>query len=190
MLNIISAILFSFSSNIDNIALSMAYGIKKVHITIFQNIIIALFTSLITVISMKFGKILIYFIPFKLANILGASILILIGGYEILKYLIHKSLKKDIEKEDLKDNNLETLNTKGLAKIIFTLSFNNIATGIAASITGINILYTFIATFIFSILFIYIGNTIGKNIFNNIISKYSNIISSLLLILLGIIQIF
>ena len=137
MINILSAILFSFSANIDNIPLSMSYGIKKIHITFLQKLIIAIFTSFITVISMKCATFLIYFLTPKIANLIGASILIAIGIIDTIKYFF---LKK--ENGQVIDTTLEKLNTKNLIKIIFTLSVNNIGTGIAASITGINILFS------------------------------------------------
>ncbi len=185
MINILPAILFSLSANIDNIPLSMSYGMRKIHITFIQKLIIAIFTSIITIISMKCGTYLIYFLTSKIANFLGASILIAIGLIDTIKYFF---LKKD--NGQVIDNTLGKLNTKNLIKIIFTLSINNIGTGIAASITGINIIFTFTFTSIFSFLFIHIGNTIGKSIINSILLKYSDIIASLLILFLGIFQMF
>ena len=69
-------------------------------------------------------------------------------------------------------------------------NLNNIAAGIAASITGINTFYTTLCTFIFGNIFLYIGNHLGKKIKSEIIIQYSELISSLMLILLGIIEMF
>lgn len=180
MIEIISAMLFAISANIDNIIIGISYGIKKIHIPLKKNIIIAVATSIVTFLSMYMGELITLFLTENLANTIGSSLLIFIGGYSMIKDLF---LKKDEE-----DRGSKNLNIKELCTIIFMLSSNNIATGIAASISGINIIYTVIFTFIFCNLFMYLGNKIGKKIRSKRIQKYSILISSLLLILIGLLE--
>lgn len=186
MINIISAILFSFSANIDNIAIGMAYGVKKVHIPILKNIIISLITTLITIISMELGTIIFLFLNERTANLIGSIGLVIIGSFGIIKYIYNKIFDNNEKKIT---NDITKLNFKEMMLIIVSLSLNNIAAGIVASATGTDIIITLISTFIFSFLFLRIGNTIGKNIINKFFSKYSDIIGSLILIIIGIIQI-
>ena len=82
------------------------------------------------------------------------------------------------------------ISIKELLLIIITLSLNNIAAGIAASITGVNIICTTICTFVFGTIFLYIGNNLGKKINNNLVEKYSELISSFILILIGVMELF
>ncbi len=180
MIEIISAILFAISANIDNIIIGISYGIKKVHIPFKKNIIIALATSIATFFSMYMGGLITLFLTENLANIIGASLLIGIGGYSIIKDIFLNKVDEDI--------GTKNLNVKELCTIIFALSSNNIAIGIAASIGGINIIYTVIFTFIFCNLFMYLGNKIGKKIRSKKVQKYSILISSLLLISLGLLE--
>lgn len=188
LLNIISCILFSISANFDNIIIGMSFGSKNIHIPIIKNIIISVFTTIITILSMKFGEILFILFTPRIVNLLGSISLIAIGIIGILKILYNKYLNKNNETDDNNKIPLKSLNTKELITIIFTLSLNNIATGIAASAAGINILFSFISTLVTSFLFIYIGNNLGKNVINNYLKKNSEVIGSILLIILGIIE--
>lgn len=188
MINILSAILFSFSANIDNIALGIAYGIKKIHISNIKNFLITLCTSFITIVSMKLGDYIFSFFNERISNSIGSIALILIGTFGILKILYNKYIKKkSIGTENFQYKKLEF---KELMSIVFTLSCNNIAVGFAASVAGIDLITTLISTFIFSFFFLYIGNKLGKNMINKVLSKYSDIIGSLILILIGVIQLF
>ena len=188
MINLITAILFSFSANIDNIAIGISYGIKKIHICIYKNIIIALFTSFFTFLSMHLGNYIAILLSENVANILGPIVLLLIGFYSIISEIINKKNKSD-ELFNFQNRKINKLSFKELTTLIFMLSINNIAVGIAASVSGINILVATISTFLFSLFLLYIGNIIGLKALNNkFIEKYSSFISSLILVIIAIIQ--
>lgn len=182
MINIIKALAFAFSSNIDNIAIGMSYGIKKIKISSKINIIIASLMAIITYITMFTSKSISNFFDVTIINKIGAYTLSFIGIYLLLKELFKK---QKVEEEKI----LSNITLKNVAIIVFTLSTNNVATGIAASMININIHFTFIFTLIFSFLLLYIGNRIGRNILNDKLEKYSNILSALIIIILGIFQI-
>lgn len=187
MFKLVTSTFFSISANIDNIPIGLSYGIKKVHISIFKNILICLITSIFTFISMSIGSHITNFLEIKIANILGSILLIILGIYPILKKLFFRE-KLNNNQHILNENN--SICIKEMLVIVVTLSLNNIAAGIAASITGINTFCTTICTFIFGSIFLYIGNNLGKKIKSEIIIRYSELISSLMLFLLGIIEIF
>lgn len=182
MINIIKAVAFAFSANIDNIVIGMSYGIKKIKISYKLNIIIATLMSLITCITMGIGKSIGNLFNINFANKIGAYSLIVIGSYLIISEFLKKDRKNN-------ENDFSKITLKNVAMIIFTLSSNNIATGVAASMIDINIAFTFLFTFIFSFFMLYLGNRIGRNILNNKLKRYSNILSALIIMLLGIFQI-
>lgn len=183
MLNIIKAVAFSFSANIDNIVIGMSYGIKKIKIPCKLNIIIATFMSLITCLTMIIGKSIVNLFDINSANKIGSYVLIIIGIY----FLISESIKKS---EKNNENDFSKITAKNIFTIIFTLSSNNIATGIAASMIDINIFFTSFFTFIFSFFMLYLGNKIGRNILNSKLERYSNVLSALIITFLGIFQFF
>lgn len=190
MFELISAIFFSISANIDNVVIGISYGIKKIHISLFKIFLICCITSVITFFSMYVGQNISIFFDVKLANIIGASSLIIIGIIPLVKKLfLRKHFRKDSRNYSCYIEN-RNINVKEIFTTIINLSINNIAAGIAASITGINILCTTIGTLIFGSIFLYIGNNLGKRINNKLIEKYSEYIASLILIFIGILELF
>lgn len=186
MINLISAILFSFSANLDNIAIGISYGLKKIHISNYKILMISIFTTLFTFISMYLGDYFSKILNKNIANSLGAYLLIILGIYTLVKDMLNKN--NPITLKDISKCKIVKICFKDFMTIILMLSTNNIAAGIAASVTGVNILLTIISSFFFSYIFLYIGNKIGKYTINNFIQKNCNLISSLILIIIGIIQ--
>jgi putative sporulation protein YtaF len=198
---ILSALLFSLSSNIDNVVVGTAYGIKKIKIGITANLLIAFITSTCTFLSMSVGKYISKFLSHSVANSLGAWAIIILGTYfvtqSIIKLISNTKPKelalKDIvdmieyaEKSDL--DNSGDINMKEAILVAFGLTFNNLGTGVAASITGVSIHITVITTFIFSILTIIFGEAVGNHILGKFLGKFAPLISGILLIMLGIIE--
>lgn len=197
----LSALLYSLSSNLDNLVIGIAYGVKKIKIGITPNLIIATVTSIGTLISMSVGKFISGFLPTSLTNMLGAVIIMLLGLYfliqSILK-LIPKSYSNSLalknvdeimdyaEKSD--SDNSGTLNIKEAFVVSLGLMLNNLGTGLAASITGVNLSITVICTFILSIALLMLGKSIGHNVLGSICGKYAPLISGVLLIILGIFE--
>lgn len=88
MTNILSSLLFSVSSNLDSIVIGIAYGIK-IKMGLFSNILIGIITTLSTFISMYIGKIILNFISINLANLIGSSVIIILGLYFLLESIIN-----------------------------------------------------------------------------------------------------
>lgn len=207
-MHIISTLLFVFSANLDNLAISIAYGMDNIKINKTSNLIIALVSGLGTFISMLVGKSIInYLSPFN-ANLLGCVLLISIGCWFIIDFIMKNknSLSKHINKEhkntigyysDILSNpaiadkdNSSNIDIRESLSLSIALALNNFALGFSASITGLNIYLTSVLTFIFSFICIIIGHDIGKSYFSKLFGKYSPVISGLIIILLGIYEIF
>lgn len=182
---ILSAFIFSLSSNIDNLVIGISYGIKDERISMFSNIIIAIITTLGTYISMEFGKFICRFISNDISNLFGSITLLLMGVYFITQSIIEK--EKDKKTENKK---VTKLNTKDTIFLALALASNNLGVGVAASITGLGIKWVLIFTFITSILTISIGQSLGDHIIGKFIGKYDSLISGILLLILGIVEIF
>jgi len=198
---ILSVLLYSLSSNLDNLVVGIAYGIKKIKIGIIANLIIAVVTSIGTFLSMSVGSYISKFLPHFLANYLGAVVIIILGVYfitqSIIKFLNNIKSKelalKNItdmieyaEKSDLDSSG--DISMKEALLIALGLTFNNLGTGVAASITGVSIQLTVLSTFILSILVIIFGESIGNHVLGKFCGKYAPLFSGILLIILGIIE--
>lgn len=90
---IVSALLFSLASNLDNIVVGLAFGIKKIHLDAVSNLTVAIITTTGTVIAMLFGRWLSGYIPNRIGNDLGAGIIILLGVYFSIQGIV-KLLKE------------------------------------------------------------------------------------------------
>lgn len=200
---ILSALLFSLSSNLDNVVVGIAYGIKKIKIGIIPNFAIAVITCTGTFLSMSLGVYISKFLPHFIANALGSIIIVILGGYFIIQSivkLINNKKSNELALKDITDmieyaqksdlDNSGDINIKEALLVAFGLTFNNLGTGIAASITGVSIEFTVIFTFILSILTIIIGEVLGNHVLGKLFGKYAPLISGILLIALGIIEFF
>lgn len=198
---ILSALLVSLSFNLDNIVIGIAYGIKKIKIGFSANLIIAIVTASGTFLSMAAGRYISDFLPAGTANTLGALVMELFGFYFIVQsfFTLRKSKRskelalKDVpdmmeyaEKSDLNHNG--SINIKEAVLVGLGLMVNNLGTGIAASITHINVFVTTAATFFISLLTLSFGNYLGKRALGNLVGKYASLISGFILVLLGILE--
>lgn len=198
-----STMLFVLSASTDNFVVGLCYGIKKINITLPINIIIALISSIGTILSMELGKLIINFIPQALTNAIGGLILIIIGLWAILSEFNSSSKKSTsnkgnnfLELEDILSNpesadkdtsgNIEMKESFSLA---VALSLNNMGLGIGASIAGLNIILTSVSTFFISLISISLGFTIGSKYLSKRLGKYAALVSGIIIIALGIYEI-
>lgn len=79
MISILSSLLFRLTSNLDNVVIGMAYGIKKIKIVILTNVLITLITTLGTFLSMTADRLIAELMPVYISNIAGALIIIGLG---------------------------------------------------------------------------------------------------------------
>ncbi|MDD2519041.1 MAG: hypothetical protein PHG18_04065, partial [Bacilli bacterium] len=85
-MEILTIILFSLAINLDNLTLGLLYGINKVKISLFYQILIVFITTLGTIISMVFGKLISKYYLEEISSIIGFIILLVIGIVTIVKY--------------------------------------------------------------------------------------------------------
>ncbi len=206
-MHFISVIMFAVSANIDNLIIAMAYGNKKININIYSNLLIAAISSLGTLISMSIGLVINKFIPLYIANLLGCFLLIFLGLWFILDFILkerkskaslasaidtksscYKYLLASPEKADT--DNSGDIDIKEAISLAVALSLNNLGMGIGATITGINMLATLCFTFFFSVIFIPLGYTIGKNYLSKYLGRYAPILSAVIVIALGVYELF
>ena len=79
---------------------------------------------------------------------------------------------------------------KEAVSLALALSINNFALGIGASMSGISISLTTVFTFIFSVLILILGLKIGNSFLSEIFGKYSDLLSAIIIILMGVFQLF
>lgn len=209
---ILSVLLFVISATLDNLVVGIAYGIKKLKILPLSNILIAFISCAGTLISMEIGKFICAFIPGCNGNVIGGSILILFG-----LWLIFSSFKSNVKKEEPLNFNenqnmlecykshceellinpekadMDNSGNIDLKESLFlglVLALNNMGLGIGASIAGLSITLTCIFTFVFSLITLPLGYILGKKFLSRFLESKANLISGLIIILLGLYEMF
>ena len=201
-MKLLASLLFAISANMDNIVVGLSYGINKIRVGAISNLLIAFITCIGTIVSMQIGKVLFFFVPIAVSNIIGGVLLILIGIGSLCKAILEN--KRKIINSKNSDYNIKncidildspekadsdksgTIDARESVSLALALSINNIGLGIGASITGINIFITALITFVFSMLTIIMGCYLGRHYFSKILGKNASIVAALLIILLGL----
>lgn len=181
-MGILTIILFSLSINLDNLTLGLLYGINKVKISTFHQILIVFITTVGTLASMLFGKLISEYYLAKFSSLIGFIILFLIGIITIIKYIY----EEQPEEEDIKY--LKTISLKEVIIVSLLLSINNIGIGIGFSLQGFNIIYSTISNCIIGYILLITGLYIGNNFKLQFLRKHESLITGILIIILAIMQ--
>jgi len=205
-MHILSSLFLGLAANLDNLGVGISYGVQKIRIPHLSNFLIALLSAIITAISVLAGHFLSRYIT--VAGELGALMIVGIGVWVALhKTSTNNSLPaaipvmrtysvpikalscvvqiiKNPSAADLDANGF--ISTKEAMALGFTLSFNCIATGVGAGLTGLAPLPSALAVFLFSMMTISAGYLIGWKTTSNRFEHLSQVISGVLLILIGI----
>ena len=175
-------------SNLDNLGIGVSYGIQKIRIPFFSNILIAFMSVIAMAFAMVMGNVLKGVFPY--ANLTGALLLIVIGLWISFGKILDKTrlcralarakpnslfrlynkrsaiinLMVDIINNpplaDRNRNGVISLNESVLIGI--SLSLNCLVTGLGAGLSSLSLFPVIISVFLFSIITITIGYTLGS----------------------------
>lgn len=178
-MHLISSVIFALSVNIDAFLVGMSYGIRRIRIPLWQNLLISLISFLGTVLSLFLGRQILTLLPAFLADYLGSGILFILGIYYMLKsfHMPQNSLHSESIPPALPVREILLLGA--------ALSLNNIGIGIGASISGTMLLPAAVFTFLTSALFLLTGNYLGNASRFRLSGRYADLLSGGTLVLLG-----
>lgn len=213
----ITYLLLALSLSIDSIGIGITYGLRNTRIPAISKLILFMISIIFTTIALEFGKLITAFLPDYIATIIGSSILIFIGIW-ILFQILHTSNKTkpniqiptepkiynlfikflgitiQIIKHPISSDldNSTIIDWKEAFFLGIALSIDSISVSIGGGITGLTSLYFPILVATFHIVFLFLGKFLGQKI--NGIQKFpeniGNIISGILLIIIGITRLF
>ncbi|MGX9135675.1 manganese efflux pump MntP [Rummeliibacillus sp. JY-2-4R] len=185
----ITIILIGFAANLDNLGIGLAYGVKQTKIPLASNITIAIVSMIVTYISVSIGHAMLHYISPHKANLLGSVLLCAIGSYTILSnHFSRPKSAESLEGIDRDRNNIISVREAIILGLI--LSINCLASGIAIGANGISVIWTVVSIGVFSILTFIIGGKFGLLLSKTFIGKYSTVISGMLLICIGVFEMF
>lgn len=203
----LSPLLLAVSTNLNTFQVSLDYRLKKIHLPKFSLLLTAIITTIGTLLSMYLGKFILIFFEPKLGNIFGAVLLSFTGVYFISEnirlqkkhagfdtsYYFESALqyKSIIEHPDIIDlDKSNHIDIKECINLSVALTLNTLYATFAAGITGININLSIFFYFIFSIISLCLGTFNFKANSSKWLMKNVNLISGILLIILGIYEAF
>lgn len=204
---ILTPLLLALVSTFVILSVSISYGIKKIYLPKSSVIYLTIFTTFSTFISIYIGKLFQPLFGFQLANIFGAMLLSFIGISFIVEYLRLEKKRAGYDTSNFYENQFgykifldnpilvdadrsNHLDVKECTNLCLAISINNAFTFFAAGLTDINISFTLFFYLIISILVIKLGSFCYRWLTFKLLNKYSYLISGIVLIILGILEIF
>lgn len=177
------SLLIALAANIDNLGVGIAYGSRKMDISIRANLIIAFLSFLATLLAASVGSLLNKTIQLKYAGILGAVILLCVGLWIMLgpAELIHQPEKADRDCSNHLDDGEAML--LGMA-----LSANAVAGGVDAGLVALPILIVSLFVGLFSFLTIALGCYMGRVYLAKRLGNAATNVSGLLMLAIGLYQ--
>lgn len=182
----------ALSSSLDSLAVSISYGAKKVIFPIKTILIVCSISTMGTYLSMKFGQMVISYTGGEIITYIGGFILIFMG----ILFIYNSTPKDDLVLKNIVENpiiidtdNSGKIETNEAFFLAVALTINNLGVGIASAIAGLDITLTTIFTFITTFISIQLGSYIGKKIVSKNLGILSQVISGLIIILIGLAKI-
>ena len=149
METLIASIVLAISTNLDNLAVGVAYGIKQVKIDLKANLAIALLSGLSTFMAMSLGDRIAQILPPILARATGSTLLILIGL--LATWEVYRRQSQDLSPEQpsqtqpwLADNDRTPQRMTLLQAVMLgiALTLTNFSTGLAAGMAQLDLVLT------------------------------------------------
>ncbi|WP_026487170.1 sporulation membrane protein YtaF [Caldanaerobius polysaccharolyticus] len=198
----LAVFLFAISSNVDNLIVGVAMGVKKLKISILGNLIIAFVSFAGTYLSMALGGILTSSLSRDLSSYIGGMFLIGAGTWSLIScsrkngqsanYSIslpsYNDYMENPEKADINQSGF--IDAKESFILGLALALNNVGVGLGAGMSRFDAFLTSAFTFVLSIISFLTGFHIGKKILPKSLKKHAQYISGWIIVAMGVFQFF
>ena len=189
------AILIAAVSNLDNLGVGFALGIRGTRVAAIPNLIIATVTMAGTAGAMSFGRALSSLLSPSTAPALGSLIIIGVGAASILASLVavQAPTRPGARDRGFSHGRLDRTGrtSYGQALVVgLALSLNNVGSGIGAGVAGVPPLATTLLAGAFSLLCIGGGSSGGQLFGRGLLGSRAPLVSGLTLVLAGIVMLF
>jgi len=192
--------------SLDGFGVGISYGMRRIHVPMIGISIIILCSGIVVFLSMMIGGTLRAFIPAHYTSLIGGAILISIGLFVMLNVIFKKSTEVKMQKEreeglpsfkalltkpekaDMDQSGVISVNEALLLGI--ALALDAFGAGIGAAFLGYSPLVTTLLTSSMSGFFVFSGLQIGLLLSKNEQLQKMTFIPPLLLIGLGLMNIF
>lgn len=191
--------------SLDGFGVGITYGMRKIHVPLIALFIIMLCSGLVVLLSMTIGNMLSTFISPHIAKVLGGFILISLGVFSLYNIVRTRSnnhlnsneaQKGNILKTVLTNPDLADLDSSGIISMRealllgLALALDAFGAGLGASIIGYSPFLTTLLISCMSGLFLFSGIKVGLFLSKSKKLQQMTFIPPLLLIVLGVYNIF
>ena len=203
-LDLLPILLLAISSNGDNVAVGVAYGLGRINVPLSSNLLIAVVTGVCTLASMMVGQGVGRLMSPRLANGVGGAIIAAIGVWVIVQSVqTHRGCEPLRETPSpqgalrrlmhVLDNPVgvdcnfsRQIEPRESWLLAIALSLNNTINGVAAGMVGMNPILLTAAVMLFSVLTLAAGLVAGGQLGRRWLGGFSGVLSGLMLMLLGL----
>ncbi|MFD1175105.1 sporulation membrane protein YtaF [Paenibacillus puldeungensis] len=199
--SLLAVIAIGLASNLDNAGVGIAYGVRKIRIPWYSNLAIAFISFLATLMSGLFGSWISSWIHPWIGQLLGTVVIVGVGIWVLMQPFTEKKplppqndaqmltrLLRNPEEADVDSSKSLNLGESFLLGI--ALAMNALAGGFNAGITQLNVWLTSLSVGFFSFILLALCAGFGEKYAAEKFGNQATIISGLLLILIGIHQMF
>ena len=172
----------AFLNSVDNIGIGLIYSMAGIKVKLFKNILLASLAFLVSFIASLSGQALSYFLSDEACSIISMLILVLMGANMIYSCF---SKKKNIDLHRVKELNYKEALSVGVA-----LAFDDIGSSVSSALIGYSPFMISFPFFVVSLAIFFSGNYVLKYTTKFNLGDKPTIIAGVLMILLGISQIF
>lgn len=187
---LLSAVLVSAVSNLDNLAVGVAFGIRETRIAPINNLIIAAITMAGTAGAVTSGGALSGLIAPDAASLVGSLIIIGIGAATALGSLSSVRVLERIPfptSVGLHRGSLRNgvISSREAVALGVALSLNNVGTGVGAGVAGVPPLATTLLAGVCSLLCVGGGSLVGGSLGRLLFGPRAPLIAGLVLLAVG-----
>lgn len=184
-MSFVSAFLFGLSANIDAFLLGLSFGLKKQRLPLRINLCLSSVTFLGTMLALCAGSCIAAIFPGGLSTLLGSLLLMALGCYYSAKSFLTLLRKKWLAAASLSPDPETMLSRRETLLLGTALALNNMGMGIGASFAGLSVPLVGLSTFLLCLLLLLLGNRAGLRRTPRGLSAYGDLLSGLMILLLG-----
>jgi putative Mn2+ efflux pump MntP len=186
----LSAVLIAAVSNLDNLAVGFAFGMRDTRIAAPANVVIAAVTMAGTAGAMTSGRALSRLMPPAVASVLGSLIIIAIGAGTIVASLhaVRRPATAPVPgrarlRPDRVEN--EVMSGRKALALGIALSLNNVGSGVGAGVAGVSPLATTLLAGVLSLICVGGGSRVGWSVGRIVPGQRAPLLAGLVLLGVG-----
>jgi len=181
------AVLVAAVSNLDNLGVGFAFGLRDTRIAIAPNLVIAALTMAGTAGAMTFGRELSHLVSLSIATDTGSLVMIGIGTATVVASLRVPVRTSATDRPTLAAMRgaSKTVPCRAAVPIGVALSLNNIGSGVGAGIAGIPPLATTVLAGAFSLICVGAGARVGWTAARAVATRHAGLAAGVVLVGVG-----